>query len=205
VHEATARLLGADASILSLSPLAVADVLDDIVRIGCAAGVEDAGHRLVADLRVRLDGLRADSALLPRLRVLVLKWLSPPMVAGHWTPEFIRAAGDEPILKHDGEPTGPVDWGAIREAAPEVVLVAPCGFRIEQSLREMPSLAELPGFAELPAVRARRVVIADGNAFFNRPGPRLVESAEIAAMAIHPERFAGRFGVGPDALVEVPT
>jgi iron complex transport system substrate-binding protein len=91
------------------------------------------------------------------------------------------------------------------EAAPEVVLIAPCGFRVEQSLREVPALAALPGFAELPAARAGRVSIADGNAFFNRPGPRLVESAEIAAMAIHPEQFAGRFGVAPDALVEVAT
>jgi iron complex transport system substrate-binding protein len=204
VREATARLLGAEASILSLSPLTLANVLDDIVRVGRAAGVEDAGHRLVADLRRRLDGLRAETALLPRPRVLVLEWLSPPMVAGHWTPELIRIAGGEPILGRDGEPKGPIDWGAIREAAPEVVLVAPCGFRIEQSLREMPSLAELPDFAELPAVRAGRVVIADGNAFFNRPGPRLVESAEIAAMAIHPERFAGRFNAGPGVLVGWP-
>lgn len=86
-----------------------------------------------------------------------------------------------------------------------MMLIAPCRFRVEQSLRELPALAALPGFAELPAVRARRVTIADGNAFFNRPGPRLVESAEIAAMAIHPKHFSGRFSVGPDALVQAPT
>jgi hypothetical protein len=119
--------------------------------------------------------------------------------------ELIRIADGEPILGHDGEPTWPVDWAAIVEAAPEVMLIAPCGFRVEQSLRELPDLTALPRFAELPAVRGRRVVIADGNAFFNRPGPRLVESAEIAAVAIHPEPFAGRFGVGPNALVEAPT
>lgn len=202
VREATARLLGADADILSLSPLTLADVLADIVRVGRVAAVEDAAHRIVAELSTRLDGLRAETALLPRPRVLVLEWLSPPMVAGHWTPELIRIAGGEPILGHDGEPTGPVDWAAIVEAEPEVVLIAPCGFRLEQSLREMAALAALPGFAELPAVRAGRVVIADGNAFFNRPGPRLVESAEIAAVAIHPDRFADRFGVGPGVMVQ---
>jgi iron complex transport system substrate-binding protein len=127
------------------------------------------------------------------------------MVAGHWTPELIRIAGGEPILAHDGEPTGPVDWAAIVEAAPEVVLIAPCGFRVEQSLQELSELAARPGFAELPAVRGRRVVIADGNAFFNRSGPRLVESAEIAAMAIHPEHCSGRLSFGPDVLVEAPT
>jgi iron complex transport system substrate-binding protein len=201
VREATARLLGAEASILSLSPLTLADVLDDIVRVGRAAGVEDAAHELVAHLRRRLDRLRAETALLPRPRVLVLEWLSPPMVAGHWTPELIRIAGGEPILGHDGEPTGPVDWAAIVEAAPAVVIVAPCGFRVAQSLRELPALAALPGFATLPAAHGDRLVVVDGNAFFNRPGPRLVESAEIAAMAIHPERFDGRFGVDTGVMV----
>jgi iron complex transport system substrate-binding protein len=198
------RLLGADAHILSLSPLTLADALDDIGRVGRAAGVENAARQLVADLRSRLDELRAETALLPRPRVLVLEWLSPPMVAGHWTPELIRIAGGDPILGHDGAPTGPVAWSSIVEAAPDVVLIAPCGFRIEQSLRELRGLTELPGFAALPAVREGRVAIADGNAFFNRPGPRLVESAEIAAAAIHPERFAGRFEIGRSALVHAP-
>jgi iron complex transport system substrate-binding protein len=201
VREATARLLGAEADILSLSPLTLADVLDDIVRVGRAAGVEGAAHRLVADLRTRLDRLRAETAVLPRPRVLVLEWLSPPMVAGHWTPELIRVAGGEPILGHDGKPTGPVDWASIVEAEPDVVLVAPCGFHVEQSLREISALAALPWFMDLPAVRKGRVAIADGNAFFNRPGPRLVESAELGAVAIHPERFTDRFSVGPSVLL----
>jgi iron complex transport system substrate-binding protein len=205
VREATTRLLGAEATLLSLSPLTLADVLDDIVRVGTAAGVEEAARQLVEGLRTRFDRLRAETALLPRPRVLVLEWLSPPMVAGHWTPELIRIAGGEPILGHDGAPTGPIEWPAILEAAPEVLLVAPCGFHIEQSLRELPALAELPSFAELPAVRTGQVVVADGNAFFNRPGPRLVESAEIAATAIHPERFADRFGLVPSALVQWPS
>jgi iron complex transport system substrate-binding protein len=205
VREATARLLGAEASILSLSPLTLADVLGDIVRVGVAAGVEPAARRLVEDLRGRLDRLRTETAPLPRPRVLVLEWLAPPMVAGHWTPEIIRIAGGEPILGHHGEPTGPIDWATVVAAAPEVVLISPCGFRVDQSRRELPTLAKLPGFAGLPAVRTGSVFIADGNAFFNRPGPRLVESAQIAATAIHPEPFADRFGVGAEALVRAPT
>jgi iron complex transport system substrate-binding protein len=205
VRDATTRLLGTEATILSLSPLTLGDVLDDVVRVGTAAGVLETADQVVAGLRVRLDRLRAEAAALPRPRTLVLEWLSPPMVAGHWTLELIRIAGGEPILGHDGAPTGPIEWPAILEAAPEVLLVAPCGFRIEQSLRELPALAELPGFAELPAARTGRVLVADGNAFFNRPGPRLVESAEIAATAIHPERFADRFGLDPSALVRWPS
>jgi iron complex transport system substrate-binding protein len=204
VHEATARLLGAETSILSLTPLKLADVLDDIVRVGRAARAEDAAQKLVAELRARLDSLRAETTALPRRRTLVLVWLSPPMIAGHWTPELVRIAGGEPILGHDGAPTGPVEWSAIVAAEPEVVLIAPCGFRVEQSLRELRALATVPGFAEFDAVRAGHVAIADGNAFFNRPGPRLVDSAEIAAAAIYPERFADRFGVDLSVMVRWP-
>jgi len=203
VREATARLLGAETSILSLAPLTLADVLDSIVRLGRAAGVEDTAQKLVAELRARLEGLRSETTTLPRRRTLVLEWLSPPMIAGHWTPELVRIAGGEPILGHDGAPTGPVAWSTIVEAAPDVVLIAPCGFGVEQSLRELPALAAVPSFAALDAVREGRVVIIDGNAFFNRPGPRLVESAELAAAAIHPERFAGRFGEDPRVMVRV--
>jgi iron complex transport system substrate-binding protein len=105
-RDATLRLLGAEARILSLSPLA--NVFDDIVRGGRAAVVEDAAHqRVEACLRARLGRLRAETALLSRPRVLVLEWLSPPLVAGHWTPELIHIAGGELVLGHDGDPRAP--------------------------------------------------------------------------------------------------
>jgi iron complex transport system substrate-binding protein len=123
------------------------------------------------------------------------------MVAGHWTPELVRIGGGDPVLGPDGRPTGPTSWESIAAARPEVVLIAPCGFRVEQTLREIDALERQPEFRELPAVRAGRVAILDGNAYFNRPGPRLVESAELAALAIHPARFAGAFEHGREDLV----
>ncbi len=201
VREATCRLIGADVEVLSLSPLTVTDVLDDIGRVGRATETDVRAHEFIAGLRARLESLRQETSSLPKPRVLVLEWLDPPMVAGHWTPELIRIAGGDPVLGHDGAPTGPVGWDRITEAAPEVILVIPCGFRVAQSLDEMGDLMKRPGFAEIPAVSAGRVAIVDGNSFFNRPGPRLVDSAEIAAVAIHPEHFAGRFQVGGDVLV----
>ncbi len=190
VKEATRRLLGADVEVLSLSPMTLDDVLADILRVGRATETETSANELVAGLRARLDALRQQTSRLPKPRVLVLEWLDPPMVAGHWTPELIRIAGGDPILGHDGTPTGPVGWDRIIEGRPDVLLVIPCGFRIEQSLEEMAQLVDRPGFATIPAVRHGRVTIVDGNSFFNRPGPRLVDSAEIAAVAIHPEQFA---------------
>jgi iron complex transport system substrate-binding protein len=187
-----ARRAAPHAEVLSLSPVTLDDVLGDVVRVGDAAGVPEVAARVVAGLRARLDRLRAETATLSRPKVLLLEWLSPPFVGSHWAPELLRIAGGAPVLGRDAAPSVAERWERIIEAAPDVVLVAPCGFRVDQSLREMDALASHPAFASLPAVQRGRVVIVDGNAYFNRPGPRLVDSAEIAAFAIHPDRFRGR-------------
>jgi iron complex transport system substrate-binding protein len=202
VREATRRLVGNEVEILSLSPLLLGDVFEDVKRVGVCSGAEEIAQEAVRSLRRRLDGLRRETRELDRPRVAVLEWLDPPMIAGHWTPELIRIAGGRPVLGRDGTATGPIEWSAIVEARPEVLLVAPCGFKVAQSLREMEELSRRPGFAELPAVLSERVWIADGNAFFNRPGPRLVESAEAAAAAIHTDRFAERFSLGTETLLQ---
>jgi iron complex transport system substrate-binding protein len=189
VQAAARKLLGTAAEIVSLSPLRLEDVLQDILRVARAAGVAERGIEVVAALRERLEKLRARTASAPRPRVLALEWIDPPMPAGHWTPEILRLAGGDAVLGREGEPTSRVAWEQVVEADPEVILVIPCGFKISQTLPEMPSLIDR--LAATPAVREGRVFVADGNAYFNRPGPRLVESAEIAASALHPE-LAGR-------------
>jgi iron complex transport system substrate-binding protein len=202
VRAATLRLVGAQASIVSLSPLRLEDVLGDLQRVARAAGVEERGAALVAAMGARLDAVRAQVPA-ARPRVLALEWMDPPMPAGHWTPELLRIAGGDPVLSRDGEPTGRIDWARIAEADPEVLLVIPCGFRVPQTLRELPELLARPELARSRAVLAGRVYVADGNAFFNRPGPRLIESAELAALAIHPDAFAGRTSFGEGSLVRV--
>jgi iron complex transport system substrate-binding protein len=201
VRERTWRLLGAKAEIVSLSPRTLNDVLEDIRRVGAVTGCEPAAQNLVARLRQRLDALRAQTSRLNHPKVLVLEWLDPPMVASHWTPELIRIAGGHPILGYDAEPSRPTEWERIASARPEVVLVAPCGFRVEQSLQEIAELMDRPGFAESPAVKSGRVAISDGSSYFNRPGPRLVDSAEIAGLAIHPEELGDRLRFDRGALV----
>lgn len=190
VRAATSALLGAPVTLCSLSPLTVRDVLADVVRVAEAAGVPARGHALRAELEARLLRVAARTAASPRRTTLFLEWLDPPMVAGHWTPELLRIAGGEPVLGHDGAPTGAVAWERILDADPEVLILGPCGFPIAQTMRELPTLAARPGFRALRAVRGGRVHVVDGNQFFNRPGPRLIESAEIAAAIIHPELFA---------------
>jgi iron complex transport system substrate-binding protein len=198
VQAAARRLLGGDAEIVSLSPLHLEDVLQDIVRVARAAGVAERGGEVVAALRERLQRVRARTGSLARPRVLALEWMDPPMPAGHWTPEILRIAGGEPVLGRDGEATFRVTWEQIVEARPEVLLVIPCGFKVSQTLPEMPFVVDR--LAATPAVRDGRVFVADGNAYFNRPGPRLVESAEIAMCALHPGLAVDRSWSGEDLL-----
>ena len=187
VERATANLVGNAVDVVSLSPLSLDDVLGTITAVGVAAGVEARAAQLVTELRSRLAALRARTARLAPTKVLVLEWLSPPMIGGHWTPELIRIAGGDPVLGHDAAPTGPVAWDTIAAADPDHVLIIPCGFGVDQSLRELPALYDTAAFAALRAVRAGNVCIIDGNAYFNRPGPRLVDSAQLAAVAIRPD------------------
>jgi iron complex transport system substrate-binding protein len=195
VREAVRRA-APQAQVLSLSPKTLDDVLGDVTRVGEAASVPEEAARVVGGLRARLDRLRAETATLRRPKVLLLEWLSPPFIGSHWAPEILRVAGGDPVLGRDAVPSVPERWERIVEASPEVVLVAPCGFRVDQTLREMAALQADPASAGV--LRRARVVVIDGNAYFNRPGPRLVDSAEIAAAAIHPERFHARstFGAG---------
>jgi iron complex transport system substrate-binding protein len=179
VAHAARDLVGGDVDIVSLAPTSLDDVLDDIACVADAAGVPARAAGVVASMRARFERVRAAAAGRPRPRVLALEWLDPPMVAGHWTPELIRIAGGDPVLGHDRMPTRAETWDALRAADADVLLAIPCGFGLAQTEREMPALLE--------RVLAPRVVIADGNAYFNRPGPRLADSAEVAFAAIHGE------------------
>ncbi|MFJ4790311.1 cobalamin-binding protein [Streptomyces sp. NPDC088794] len=181
----TVRLLDADTRVLSLEPRTLDDVLDCLVTVGGLLGVRERAEQRRADLRARLDRVRASVAGRERPRVVAIEWLDPLWPAGHWVPEQITAAGGEPLLAAPGEHTKPMTWGAVRAARPDVVLVLPCGFPPERTLREAELLTGLPGWAELPAVRSGRVWVLDGPSYFNRPGPRVVRGAEVLAHVLH--------------------
>lgn len=181
----TVRLLDAGTRVLSLEPRTLDDVLDCLVTVGELLGVREHAERRRAELRTRLDRVRASVAGRSRPRVVAIEWLDPLWPAGHWVPEQITAAGGEPLLAAPGEHTKPMTWEAVRAARPDVVLVLPCGFPPERTLREAELLTALPGWAELPAVRDGRVWVLDGPSYFNRPGPRVVRGAEVLAHVLH--------------------
>lgn len=179
------RLLDADTRVLSLEPRTLDDVLDCLVTVGELLGVREHAERQRAALRRRLERVSRLTAGRTRPRVVAIEWLDPLWPAGHWVPEQITYAGGEPLLAAPGEHTKPMTWEAVREARPEAVLILPCGFPPERTLRERELLTGLPGWAELPAVRAGRVWVLDGPAYFNRPGPRVVRGAEVLAQLLH--------------------
>ncbi|MFI6346345.1 ABC transporter substrate-binding protein [Streptomyces sp. NPDC050560] len=181
----TVRLLDADTRVLSLEPRTLDDVLDCLVTVGELLGVRERAERRREELRARLDRVRDAVGGRERPRTAAIEWLDPLRPAGHWVPDQITAAGGSPLLAAPGEHTAAMAWETLREARPDAVLVMPCGFPPERTLRETELLTRLAGWADLPAVRAGRVWVLDGPAHFNRPGPRVVRGAEILARLLH--------------------
>jgi len=187
VRSAVARLAHRDdVRIVSLRPTRLADVLSDIETVASALGRPAAGHALRRELEARIDAIasRASRAA-SRPRVVSVEWLEPIMLGGTWMPELIALAGGEAVGAAAGAPAPTLSLSALVSLAPDVVVVKPCGFDLPRTLRERellrPFLAAAGGTG--------RVYATDGNAFFNRPGPRLVESLEILAACVHPELF----------------
>ena len=201
VTAAVRSLTRRNVEIVSLSPLTVDDVKADVRRVGKALGVPEKADAVVDEIAHRLDALAEASraATTRRPRVVHIEWIAPLMVGGHWIPELVERAGGEHALGVRRGRTSPIDWPEVRAYDPEVIVVSPCGFKIPQSEKDRALLEALPGWRDTTAVRTGRLFVADGNAFFNRPGPRLVETAEIVQAAISGRRDFHRFP--PEALL----
>jgi iron complex transport system substrate-binding protein len=140
-------------------------------------------------LRRRVEAVRKRARSLPKRSVFCLEWLDPPFASGHWVPEMVKLAGGLDPLARPKRDSIRVTWEAIAAAAPEVLIVMPCGFTLERTRRELPSAAARPEWASLPAVKNGEVYVADGHSYFNGSGPRLVDGLEILAEIIHPDVF----------------
>jgi iron complex transport system substrate-binding protein len=170
--------LGCQADVLSLDPHSLDEVLGSILEVGRQAGVPDRSARLVSDLRARLARISAAVAGRGRPRVAVVEWVDPPFTAGHWIPDLVSAAGGQPVAAQPGVPSVATSWAAIAAAAPELIVVAPCGYHLPGAVEQARSAAEaLPG---LP------VWAIDADGIVVRPGPRLVDGVEAIASIVHP-------------------
>jgi iron complex transport system substrate-binding protein len=166
--------------IVSLEPASLQDVFANIATIGEITGHAQGARSLLAQLESRVAALRVRTAArAKRPRTLVLEWTDPPMSAGHWIPELIDLAGGNPVLAHPGANSQRLEWGAIAQADPEAIIVAPCGFDLAKTHGAIRELGAVETWRSLGAQRAGRVLALDGNAYLSRPGPRLVDAAEI--------------------------
>jgi iron complex transport system substrate-binding protein len=190
VEEALENYLDKEARIISLQPNSLGDIFNDITSVAIALDVPDAGNTLLEDLNERVDIIRHKLKFIEnKPTVACIEWLEPLMLSGNWLPGLVSIAGGTSVLTEQGKHSPYVEWDDIRLQDPEVVIVMPCGFPVERTLKEIDILLQLPGFSELKAVKNNRVYIADGNQYFNRPGPRIVDSIEILAEIIHPKQF----------------
>lgn len=188
VREAVRRLSGVRARVVDLNPQTYEDVFADIRQVGIAMQCPDRAEELIARMQ---QSEKAVSRRLPdrRRSVACIEWLKPLMNAGNWMPTIVEKAGGHDVFAGAGEKSHYLEWDAVRDANPEVLLLMPCGFSIERTLKEIHLLCELPGWRDLRAVKQNEVYVVDGNQYFNRPGPRLVDSLEIVAEILHPGHF----------------
>jgi len=179
-----ARELPSRPRVLSLDPHTLGEALGDVRTVAEATGRRDRGVELVGAAAARIDRVRLAVRARSRPRVAALEWLDPVYVAGHWTPQLIELAGGEDVLGLPGEPSQTVSWAQVAAAAPEVVVVMPCGYDASRALAEATTHA-----SELAELGAARIVAVNASAYFSRPGPRLIDGLELLAHIFHPERI----------------
>jgi iron complex transport system substrate-binding protein len=179
--------------VVSVAPRRLSEVWDSMLEIAAALDAEAEGRALVKRLKLRtVDIIEKTCMAKRRPSVACIEWIEPLMAAGNWIPDLVDLAGGESLFGESGQHSPWLNWEAVREHDPEIIIVMPCGFDIARTLREMPVLAGNPDWEKLRAVKSGRVYVVDGNSYFNRPGPRLVESLEILAEIIYPALFKAR-------------
>lgn len=184
VRSAVARLARQDVAIVNLHPMRLEDIWNDLLRVGDAIGRDEIGRRLVGELRERVAAIGRRARKGGKPRVVTIEWIAPVMIGGMWMPELVSLAGGTPLVTEPGQHAPTLDAPRLAALDPDVVVVKPCGFSLPRTLEEVDVLR-----ATLPRAWHARTWLADGNAYFNRPGPRIVESLEILAACVHPETF----------------
>jgi len=191
VQEAVCDWVGNKVKIVTLRPNALVDVWQGIRQVADALGQPDQAEKLINRCQERMSDIMQKTKSLPQYpSVACIEWIDPLMCAGNWVPELVDMAGGRDLLGKPGEHSPWMSWEQLQRADPEIIVVMPCGWDMERTRQEMPVLMKNPGWYQLKAVRQNEVYLTDGNQYFNRPGPRLVESLEILAEIMHPLVFS---------------
>ncbi len=196
VERAVGGWLESRPRVVSLAPNALADIWEDIRAVASALEVTPRGEQLIDELRRRMAAVEERARARPhRPTVACIEWMEPLMAAGNWMPELVGMAGGINLFGEAGKHAPWMTWEQLRAADPEVIVLMPCGWDIERTRQDLPALTGRAGWHELSAARLGRVYLTDGNQYFNRPGPRLAQSLEILAAALHPEAFSVSAGL----------
>jgi iron complex transport system substrate-binding protein len=197
VEAAVSSLTGVSPQILSLQPNTLGQVWDDIRQVAqviLGAGGEDRAATAIASLQDRVQTCRRLTEPLPhKPSVVCIEWPEPLMAAGNWVPELVYQAGGIPLLSQRGQHSPWITWKDLTTADPEVIVLMPCGYDLNKTRRESQVLFDNDHWPLLRAVKTHQVYLTDGNQYFNRPGPRLVDSLEILAEILHPDHVSQRY------------
>jgi len=190
VEAAVCQVTSSKPQIVSLEPNSLGDVWADILRVGAALDAEDRAEQLVDELQGRMDDIVQRTHWVDsNPTVAYIEWIDPLMAGGNWMPELIGMAGGLNLFGEAGKHSPWMTWDELVTKDPDIIFVSPCGFDINRTMEEMNLLSNKPEWSSLKSVKKERVFVADGNQYFNRPGPRLVESLEILSEVIHPYLF----------------
>jgi iron complex transport system substrate-binding protein len=194
-----AETLPGPPQVVNLEPSSLSDIFDDIRRVAELCGVPDRGEKIITQLSDRIEAVRRRAKLIPhRPRCFLMEWVDPPFCSGHWGPELVEIAGGYDPLGRKHQPSVQVKWQQVLDARPEIIVLALCGYDIDRARRDYELLGRFPDFNLLPATQSGKVYVVDASAYFARPGPRIVDSAEILAGILHPTDFPEFVSRGPE-------
>ena len=198
-----ARVLDADAKIVSLEPTNLEEIVDNILLVGGMTGKLGEAEKLAAQLLQRIKRVREKTQTVQdKPRVLFMEWLQPPWAGGHWIPQMVDYAGGVEGLGRFGKPSHRIEWDKVIEYKPEIIVLSPCGFDANQVMEEAHVLASYEEWDKIPAFQSSRIYAVNASAYFSRSGPRVVDGLEILAHIIHPELFPEN--PHPEAVKTVP-
>jgi iron complex transport system substrate-binding protein len=176
--------------VVNLEPGSLAEIFSDIRRVAEVCGVLSRGDDLVSRLSARVERVREQTASMARRPCcFLMEWVDPPFSSGHWGPELVEIAGGNDPLGRKHQPSVQIAWQQVLDARPEIIVLALCGYDLDRARRDYELLKNFPGFDSLPAARDGKIYLVNASAYFARPGPRIVDSLEILAGILHPERF----------------
>lgn len=197
-----ASILEGDVKIVSLEPRFLEEIVDNILLVGKITGRLLKAQELASQLTRRINTVKEKTRTVKhRPRVFFMEWLQPPWVGGHWIPQMVDYAGGVEGLGHLGEESTRIEWSRILDYKPEIIVLSPCGFDVNQVLQETHVLSSYPGLETIPAFQSSNIYAVNASAYFSRPGPRIVDGLEILAHIVHPELFPEK--PHPDATRKV--